>query len=246
MTLAELDANPLVQQKHARKSHTVYQDLKRRILLGSLTDKCPITEQALAQEYSCSQGTIREALLSLQQCGLVDRRGYQGTYVTRTTFEEAVFMAGLRFNLECAGVDGAITAMTEDKMHALRTLVTAYEESRAKRDVFTCSEIDRVLHLVLFETAGMPTLEPILQRTLLQLHRYMISRHQGSFAYTQHEDTSHTDILNAVEEGDVTKARELIKRHINLTLLNLAPDVQKAAFANDVPTALVMQMAITA
>ena len=68
--------------KRARKSDAVYQDLKRQILTGEMTSESPITEQSLAQDYGCSQSTIREALMLLQECGLVVRRGYQGTYVT--------------------------------------------------------------------------------------------------------------------------------------------------------------------
>ena len=75
-------ANPADRPKRARKSDAVYQDLKRMILTGLLTSDSPITEQALAQEYGCSQSTIREALMALQEYGLVVRRGYQGTFVT--------------------------------------------------------------------------------------------------------------------------------------------------------------------
>jgi DNA-binding GntR family transcriptional regulator len=48
----------------------------------------------------CSQGTVREALLRLEQDGLVTRRGYRGTVVSTTSLEEAAQMARIRIALE--------------------------------------------------------------------------------------------------------------------------------------------------
>jgi DNA-binding GntR family transcriptional regulator len=231
MTLAEIVENPLISPKNTSKSGTVYQVLKRRILLGYLTDECLITEQALAQEFSCSQSTVREALLRLQECGLVDRRGYQGTFVTRTTPEEAILMVRLRLDLERAGIARAVEVITDDQVRTLRDLSDLFDEHRAKRDLFGCSEIDRVLHRTLFSFAGMPMMEPILRRALLQLHRFMLSRHQGSVILTNHNGTSHSDILDAIEDRDADRAQKLVTDHIAVTVKNFTPDVHKSVFA---------------
>ncbi|WP_417679549.1 GntR family transcriptional regulator [Roseibium sp.] len=233
MTLADIANNPLYAGKGASKSETVHQILKRRILLGYLTDECPITEQALAQEFSCSQGTVREALLRLQECGLVDRRGYQGTFVTRTTRDEAIIMTRMRVHLECTGVERAVAAADDAKLDDLRELMDLYEESREQHDVFTCSEIDRHLHCFIFDMAEMPMLEPFLNRALLQLHRYMVSPHQGNIIWNRNEGSRHIDILDAFERRDAESAKRRMKRHIAQSVKNLAPDIYAVVFEND-------------
>ena len=230
MTLVELRNDPLVAQRGARKSEAVYQELKRRILLGLLTYESPITEQALAQEYECSQGTVREALLRLQECGLVDRRSYQGTFVTRTTTEEAVVMVRLRLNLECACIERVVAAMTDRRMSELRKLDSMFWEHRNRHDVFGTSEMDRIFHRTLFGIAEMPMLEPILRRTLLQLHRYMISQHQGNIVWMRHPVATHGEILDAISDRDVATARKLAAKHISLALALLAPEVYETVF----------------
>ncbi|WP_346908019.1 GntR family transcriptional regulator [uncultured Roseibium sp.] len=233
MTLADIAANPLFAGKNTSKSETVHQILKRRILLGYLTDDSPITEQALAQEFCCSQGTVREALLRLQECGLVDRRGYQGTFVTRTTQDEAVILTRMRVHLECTGVERAVAAADDAKIADLRELIDLYEESREKRDVFACSEIDRRLHCFIFDLADMPMLEPFLNRAHLQLHRYMVSGHQGNIVWNRNEGSRHIDILDAFERRDAASAKRRMKRHIAQSVHNLAPEIYAIVFEKD-------------
>lgn len=230
MTLADLNGKPRRSRRSAKKAGAVYQELKRRITLGLMTSDSPITEQALAAEFNCSQGTVREALLALQECGLVERRGYQGTYVTETKPEEAALMADLRLRLETAGIRGAVAGMTDEHMGGLRDLAAQFDDTRANRDVFASAEIDRKLHMGLFRAAKMPILEPILKRTLLQLHRFLVSRMQTSFSYTAHDEASHANILDAIASGDAVQAEELLKRHIELTLINLAPEIHATVF----------------
>ncbi len=79
---------------------TVYATLKRRILLNELRPETALTELGIAQEMGCSQGTVREALLRLQEDGLVLREGHRGTTVTPLDAEAAAEMLALRRRLE--------------------------------------------------------------------------------------------------------------------------------------------------
>src|SRR4029434_3333263 len=72
-----------------RKSNAVYHSVKRAILLRRLEPGQALLEQQIAAAMGCSQGTVREALLRLEQDGLVARRGYRGTVVSTTSLEEA-------------------------------------------------------------------------------------------------------------------------------------------------------------
>lgn len=204
----------------------------RQILLGQLSADDTLTEQALAQEFSCSQGTVREALLKLEQGGLVDRRGYEGTFVTRTTEAEAIVMVQLRISLECAGVEIAARSANHDQLRALGKLTDHYIENSAQNDVFACSEVDRAFHMTVFEIADMPLLQPTLKRTLLQLHRYMISRHQGNVVLSEHSLASHAQILEAIVARDVAKAKSLATRHISNSLIRLVPEIHDRVFSD--------------
>ncbi|MCV0427845.1 MAG: GntR family transcriptional regulator [Roseibium sp.] len=209
--------------KRARKCDAVYQDLKRKILTGELTSDSLITEQSLAQDYQCSQSTIREALMLLQEFGLVDRRGYQGTFVTNPSTLEAMLLLKLRIDMETTSVIEAAKNITARQLQELRDLDQQFEECRLRRDVFGCSELDRNLHLKLFKIAEMPTLEPVLLRTTMMLQRIMLPTPRPEAAWRRQNVTSHQDILNALEKQDVQEVKNAMKAHILSSAVVLAP-----------------------
>ncbi len=72
------------------KAFVAFNALKRDIMLGTLSAGTSLTELELAAHFQCSQGTVREALLQLQEEGLVLRQGHRGTQVSECTADEAV------------------------------------------------------------------------------------------------------------------------------------------------------------
>ena len=211
--------------------------------MGFLTDESPITEQALAQEYSCSQSTVREALMRLQHNGLVDRRGYEGTFVTSITEEEAVVMVRLRVDLECACMERVVARITGNDFDELQQMDSEYREHRGRRDAYACSEVDRTFHRTLFNISGMPMLEPILSRTLLQLHRYMLSRHEGNITFPRSPHATHAEILDEIRTGEVDAAKAVIKKHIAAATTFLVPDVGAIVFGEETTRTIAANLA---
>lgn len=205
------------QDKRPRKASSIYQDMKRQIMMGELTTESVITEQALAQDYNCSQSTVREALMTLQEDGLVVRRGYQGTYITETSDDEAVVLIRLRKSIETAAIAPILENISKCDFIDLRRLADAYEENRSQRKAFHVSEMDLAFHLRLLRVANMPVLEPILLRTLLHLHRFVMTRHIGNLQWVKDIQASHHEILDALESGDKELALHLMNIHTTET-----------------------------
>lgn len=212
------------QERRGRKSSAVYDDMKRQILVGDLTTDSTITEQSLADQYGCSQSTIREALLTLQEDGLVIRRGYQGTFVTQTTNEEAVILLRLRLNIEIGAIGQIVDNMTAARMAELRTLAAKYETAREQRLIIDLSEADTAFHMTLLRISGMPILEPVLLRTILHLHRFVITRHKHKMVWVDEIAPSHQALLDAIESGDKQKSRDIMTDHLTTNTFELAED----------------------
>ncbi|HFA59489.1 MAG TPA: GntR family transcriptional regulator, partial [Rhodospirillales bacterium] len=87
--LAAVLADGITTPPLPRKSSAVYHALRRAILLHRVPPGQMLLEQQIASTMGCSQGTVREALLRLEQDGLVERRGYRGTCVSDTSEAEA-------------------------------------------------------------------------------------------------------------------------------------------------------------
>ena len=149
----------------------VYESLKRRIMMNELKPESALTELGLAKEIGCSQGTIREALLRLQEDGLVTRAGHRGTMVTRLDAEEAREILALRRRIEVRGALKAAPNVTDDALRRLHEVMREMESAARLDDAFALIEFDMAFHLTIFRLAGLDALEQILTRCTIHTHR---------------------------------------------------------------------------
>ncbi len=159
--------------KLSRPSDLVYGIVKRRIILNELTPETVLTELGLAHEIGCSQGPIREALLRLQEDGLVVRSGRR-TIVTRLTAEEADEMLALRRRIETRGALKAALQADGQALDDLRGLLSAMMEAAADGDEYRVIEADKDFHLALFRLSGLDALGQILARCIMHSNRYKL------------------------------------------------------------------------
>jgi DNA-binding GntR family transcriptional regulator len=213
---------PPVTAKPA-KSATAFNALKRDIMLGTLRAGTALPELELAAHFSCSQGTIREALLQLQEEGLVLRKGHRGTQVSACTADEAIEMFRVRQQIECNGITRVLRAPSLSLISELKALLDQMTEAARSGDELELASFDRDFHRRIFQDAGLPALDPILHRCLVHNHRFKISRSttpRDLLATAQR----HGPIIEAIESGDVARATSALHHHI-ATIVDLGPNV---------------------
>ena len=154
-----------------RPADVVYGHVKRQIMLNELKPETALTELGLAHELGCSQGTIRETLLRLQEDGLVARTARRGTVVTRLTADEAQEMLVLRRTIETRGAIRAAAAVDGRLMDTLAGIRALMDEAAADRDEYRLIEADKDFHLAIFRASGLDALEQILVRCIMHSHR---------------------------------------------------------------------------
>jgi GntR family transcriptional regulator, rspAB operon transcriptional repressor len=203
-----------------RPRDAVYSTLKRRILLNELKPEAALTELGVATEMACSQGTVREALLRLQEDGLVVREGHRGTTVTPLDSDVAIEMLALRRQLETRSASRAAEALTAEADAKLVQLQEQMQAAAAAGDVFALIELDTAFHMTIFRLSGFRALEPILQRCILHTHRQKLwePRHCRSLAETAGR---HRQILIALHTGGAALAT-VLGHHID-TIVDVAP-----------------------
>jgi DNA-binding GntR family transcriptional regulator len=208
------------------KSGEVYDAVKREIMLGGVAPGAPLVELELAGVFGCSQGPVREALLQLQEEGLVIRQGHRGTRVADCTVDEAVEMFRLRQSIECRSVVRALQRPSRTLAADLKQLIEAMEAEAQEGDEYKLAERDRDFHRRLLRDADLPALDPILHRCLIHNHRFKISQSNPARDLVA-TARRHYSILDAVERKDWAKAAQALAHHI-ATIVDLGPEV----FAN--------------
>lgn len=203
--------------------------LKREIMLGELAPGETLVELQLAARFGCSQGKVREALLGLQDEGLVQRLGYRGTQVSSCTAEEAVEMFRIRQQIECRGIRAVMGEPRARLIADLRALVAEMHTAAGAGDELALAAIDRAFHERIFTEAGLAALEPILHRCLIHNHRFKISR-SGERRDLVSTAARHGPIVDLIEAGDAEGAEGALFHHI-ATIVDFGPDVFEGAVA---------------
>lgn len=221
-------ADPAPLEPGARRPGPAYATLRREIVLGQLRPGAPLGELQLGERFGCSQGSIREALLRLQEDGLVWRQGYRGTSVSTTSVHEVRELLALRLRLEPVGVHAGIARLDEALLRELGARVALMEEHARAGDLYAISEADRGFHLAIFALAGLRALEPILDRCFLLLHRFALAdpaRRRTPIETAQR----HWPIVEALGSRRAERASRSLARHIQTVVEGLAERAEPAA-----------------
>ncbi|MBM6595151.1 GntR family transcriptional regulator [Microvirga pudoricolor] len=205
-----------------RPRELVYETVKRRIMMNELQPGSGLTELGLAREIGCSQGTIREALLRLQEDGLVTRAGHRGTTVTRLDQEEAEETLAIRRRIEVRGALKAARNVSDEALEDLRGLIVQMEDAARQGDAFTLIELDMTFHLTLFKLSGLEALEQILTRCTIHTHRSKLwaPGHQRPLTETAHR---HHALLEHLAARDASGLAQAIGDHIDTIVTQEQP-----------------------
>lgn len=203
----------LVDPKPGRKSHEVYQGLKKQIMLAELPAGQQLVELEVAKAMNCSQSTVREALMRLQEDGLIVRQGYRGTVVSSVSVAEGQESLDIRARIESRAAKFSIGNFNAQRIAALSELVQQMELAAEENDEYGLFELDQEFHRAVYEAANLPAMMPILERCSLCSHRFKIT--QSSTRRTLQETAlRHWSIIDALKSGDAAELERVLFHHV--------------------------------
>lgn len=206
-----------------RRSHAIFVELQREIVLGILAPKSALLELDLADRFECSQSTVREALLQLQEEGLVTRLPHRATHVADCLGADARELLRIRHDIECRGVVRALERLDPQVRAGLDEDIEAMRAAAIEGDEYRLSVFDRQFHLRLFGAADLPSVQPILGRCLIHNHRYKILNSQPNRALMETAER-HLAITAALDAGSVERVQGALSHHIS-TIVDFGPSI---------------------
>jgi DNA-binding GntR family transcriptional regulator len=195
------------------KSH-VFNMLREAIVSGRYEPGARLNESQLAREFNISRIPIREALMQLQEHGLVMNHERRGMFVTELTDEDVQRINSLRVILEAEVLRLCQTRMTRSDAAVLTGLVEemeAWEESTE----LDAAAIDLNFHRNLWKAAGNPYLTKTLDSLSTALFAHTALEHVSSetIRWRLHH---HRDLLDvALGKSDATPEAAVIS-HLSM------------------------------
>lgn len=172
--------------------------------------------QTLADQMGVSRTPVREALLQMQQAGLVRILPNQGVLVVGWTVEDVRQIFQIRIRLEVPAVRDAAARADADAVARLRESYARLEALADAGDRAGVETEDRALHAVLLEAAGNQRLADVVRslRDVLVYGGYASTGHQRSLRDLVLE---HRPIVEAVAEADADAAAAAMTAHLERT-----------------------------
>lgn len=186
-----------------------YLQIRDDILKGVFPVGERLLETTLAARYGVSRTPVREALVALQQDGLIERMK-DGFRVRTGTAEDVIEIYEARISLESAGAAAAARRRTDLDLARLTSL---HERAGAATDTREGHELNSAWHRAVWEAVHNQTIASTLTRWSVQLRIY----DQGppgpadDLAISQGE---HAEILAAIVAGDAERAGAAMAAHL--------------------------------
>ncbi len=214
-----ISAGPLVPSGESVRLQTIERTslrsaavarIRQAIERGELRPGERLTELGLAKKLGVAQGTVREALVELEQQGFVQRQGPRMTRVTLLTPADVQDIYVVRQTLESLAAE--LLAQADDPdLSECEQAFTAMRRSAKAGDLDEFYAADLAFHRTLWTATGNASLVDSLDRLVPRLFAFGLIRHiapgrQKLIATAER----HGDLLAAVRAHDAEAAKRLM------------------------------------
>jgi DNA-binding GntR family transcriptional regulator len=194
--------------------------LRMAIFHGEFMPGVRLVESELAARYDTTRGAVREALVQLENEGLILRPRNRSASVRPVTPAEAVEITEVRAVIEGLCAAKAAVAATEADHEELRALMRQMGNAVKRGDMVADSKISDLMHAKIREIGGQGAANRILERLRYQDVRYQfhVSLLPGRLVKGANE---HFDIIEAVIAGDAVAAEQITRDHFSSVIAAL-------------------------
>jgi DNA-binding GntR family transcriptional regulator len=200
-------------------SDQVYHAVRSRIMAGALAPGTFLREKDL-ETMGVSRTPIREALGRLASEGFLERLPHRGFRVPEESLANLLELYPIVASLELLAGRLAFDRFTAEDVSGLREINARLAEARDRGDVRAMLDLNTAFHRLITDRGGNRRLALLLDDLRSQLTRLELWYYSGP-ERTQRSIQQHEEIIAAVEQGDRSRALELLERNMSLTYRSL-------------------------
>lgn len=215
-SIDRMAASPLEVRTLSDRLMEVVRDM---ILSGAIEPDVPIRQDALAADLNVSKIPLREALVRLEQDGLVVSHANRGFFVRGMSASEVEEIYELRLKLEPDAAAQACLAADDDQRVAAQRILTELDAAAAAR-LPSVGPLNRAFHMALIQPGGRVLTTEITARLHVMADRYVRKHLEGADRHLTAE-AEHHEIMQAWLNRDAKAVRRMVGAHLEHTLRDL-------------------------
>jgi DNA-binding GntR family transcriptional regulator len=193
----------------------VTDQLRDVILTGGLKPGGRVGEAEISQRLKVSRGPVREALVRLEQEGLVASKWHHGATVVDSSREDVVQLATLRGALEQLAVTEAVRSATDDDFARLAEIVDQMRPAQAKSDDASLVRLDIEFHDAVYRAAHHDRLYAAWTTIRSQVALSLLRRRAVNADYSGLVVDEHSALAATLARRDPDNARAEIAVHLD-------------------------------
>jgi len=227
----EKNQKPALNAKY-RVREAIVTYLRAAILSGDLRPGYTLHESALTKQFGASRSPIREALVQLEQEGLVTTFPKKGSIVTtidRTQLRQALF---IRSSLEATNIELLSQNITNEQIRIVKANIERQRNALLQDDYTEIYDAMDEFHLLLCDFNELPRIWEIIRREKVPLDRL----HALNQPHSPRMSTlfnQHIEIVKALEERDSERCSSLIRSHADMDFEAMNLVKENTLIAND-------------
>ncbi len=202
------------KMEHYTLNQRIYYKVRDLIESGAIPAGAQLDERTLAQDLAVSRTPLREAIASLVEEGLVERRPYRGNFVRIFTARQVNDLYEVRQALEGLAIRLAVPRITEHDLEQIRDILASCQEALESGDQVGYSAADQRFHDAIARLSDNEILIESLSRLRRQIQLVRLSANRDP-QVVRRTALERPRILAALEARDTQLAAQLLEEHID-------------------------------
>ncbi len=195
----------------------VTSDLRRRILSLELPPGSLISRTGLQAYYALSSTPVRDALIRLQEEGLVEIYPQARTLVSRIDLKQAREAHFLRSALERSIARQLASKSDTALISQLEHIIGLQEQQMRRQDYKSFSDLDLAFHKALFEASDHLSLFEVVRRESVHIDR-LRAFHLPLGDKAARILADHRTILAGLVSGDPDRMEAAVEEHLSQSI----------------------------
>src|ERR1039458_8611429 len=196
------------QIKPVSLRHRIVEVIRQAITSGDLAPGDRVVELQLAKQLGVGNTAVREALFELERAGLVTRIPNKGSFITKTTWEDAQQIFRVRKELEGLAVELAAEHMSAADYDVLQGLVDAMKAAAETSDIERFYQNDLEFHRTLWRFSQNRYLASSLETLVVPLFAFFLIRTRLDYRVDLLGSAQrHHQLLDSIRNGDRVRDR---------------------------------------
>jgi DNA-binding GntR family transcriptional regulator len=188
----------------------VYLQIQEWIINGVLKPGDKLKDQELAEALGASRTPIREALLRLEEEGMIQSKANSWTQVAPVDINQAYRLYPIISSLEKLAVSFAKGNINAEHIREMEEYNIKLEQALSKKDALEAQRFDTLFHQVIINLSANEELINILDGLKKKLRRYEVTYFNG-FLGAEQSVEEHKQIINFLAAEDFISAAERIE-----------------------------------